>query len=1127
MVLISLSGFLSGKAQRPSSVLAEGTWFKIGVTRTGVYKLDAAFFARNGIALSGVDPRTIRMFGNGGTPLPQANDRPRPQDLAENAVWVTGETDGRFDTGDVVYFLAESPHAIRYDSTAGRLTHETNPYSDTTFYFLNIGLKTGKRIATSTFTAPAAPVLTTFDDYAFYQAGKDLTNLVKSGRDWLEYLGAGIDKVLSFSLPGIVPNTPALVTSDVVGRSTTAGRFQLKWGTQTVGTQEIESVSDYIYDRKGRRSLQTFTLTTAPVENPARLTLSYDRTGQGYLRSIAVQTRRDLRRYEDQTVFRSLAALRLPAVRYTIRQADAAMQVWDITDRRQPVGLPVTLNAGQEGTVAAQGGSYREYLIFSPQQAYEPESVLKIVNQNLRAQPAPNLLIVTPDAWRDQAQRLADLRRKKDGLEVLVVSSREVYNEFASGQPDPTAIRDLARYYYRQSSGQLNYLLLFGDASYDYRNAMKLLTQGQQAALIPTYESRESLHPVLSFSSDDYFGFMEAKEGEWAEDFSGDHTLDLGVGRLPVNTAVEARALVDKLIRYAETGRLPGDWRTRITFVADDGDRDFPNIHQTDADKLARQLAASRPAFRIEKLYLDRFPQESGPAGQKAPAVNEAIRKALNDGRLIVNYTGHGGESGWAEEQVVTLQDILAWSNRPLPLLVTATCQFGRYDDPAQTSGAELALLNARGGSIALLTTARPVYASTNYLLNRAFYDALAGTTADGAPRLGDLMRLTKNGSLSGSLNRNFTLLGDPSMQLAYPEAKVVLTRINGKAAGRDTLKALETVRLEGEIQQKGQRLDGFTGQVKITLFDKTDTVNTRGTEFSPPMAYTEYRSPLYTGQASVRNGRFSLAFVLPKDIDYRTGSGKLFAYALRSDSLLEAAGSYDSLQIGGSAPNPVADGRGPDIRLFINDTTFTDGGTVSGPGVTLIARLSDENGINIASNSIGHELTLILNDNSPIPLNDFFVPERDDHRRGTVRYTWPKLPPGSYTVNVKAWDTYNNPTTAALNFVVSGQPSLSIQTVQVAPNPFQEKATFRVRHNRPGDDLTLTLTVADLSGRTVSQQTIECAGCDETLPEFGWNGSMTSGAPVDRGLYVYRLLLHSRTDGSSVTNSGKLLYLR
>jgi hypothetical protein len=631
---------LNTRAQPLPSVLANGPWLKIGITKTGIYKLDAVFLTKLGISVSSVDPRTIRIFGNGGAALPQANSKSRPRDLTENAIWVNGETDGRFDAGDVVYFFAESPQSISYDSTARRFSHQVNPYTDTTYYFLTFGQKAGKRIATQPMIPQSGTAITEFDDYAYYKPGGEMTNLVRSGREWQEYLGIGTDKTVSFNLPGIVAGSTALVTSEVVGRALINTQFQLKWGTQSVGKQDIESVTDYTYDRKGRQNRQTFTVTPTSVESPVKLSLTYDKNGQGYLQTLAIQTRRALRRYDDPFLFRSLESVRYPVVRYVVPQASATMQVWNVTNRQTPVLMPVTVNDKQEGSITAAGNRLHEYLVFSPEQAFTPETAITVVNQNLSTRETPDLLIVTSATWRTQAERLADFRRKNDKMDVLVVSSQEVYNEFASGQPDPTAFRDFARLLYNQTPGKLKYLLLFGDATFDYKNYTKLLTPAQLASTLPTYESRESLHPVLSYSSDDYFGFLETAEGEWTEDFSGDHTLDIGVGRLPVKSTEEAKALVDKLIRYASTGKLPGDWQTKISFVADDGDQDFPNIHQTDADRLAQKIGDLRPPFRIEKLYLDSFAQESSP--ERAKSADHEPGHYQNLERRAVDYQLHG-----------------------------------------------------------------------------------------------------------------------------------------------------------------------------------------------------------------------------------------------------------------------------------------------------------------------------------------------------------------------------------------------------------------------------------------------------------------------------------------------------
>ncbi|WP_266362122.1 type IX secretion system sortase PorU [Tellurirhabdus rosea] len=1130
-MLIGTAG--NAVAQSGESVLKTGTWYRLAVTKTGVHKLDAAYLRKIGLSTNGLNPQNIRIFGNGGAPLPQANARPRPLDLTENAILVSGEADGRFDAADAVYFFARSPHLIYVDSTAQdgagpRLTHRLNPYSDTTYYYLTVTpQQTGLRIRTSPFSAPNAPLISRGDDYIFHE--KELVNRAQSGREWYgESFGLSSEQTFSLNVNGLVAGRPALVTTALLSQGTDTTRFHVRWGGLVVSTHVFAPLSDYRYERKGIESRQTIRLN-APAGETIALGFSYDRgkaaSAQGFLNFFGVQVERELGLYDPQQVIRSLESATRPASRFAVRQATGSLRVWDVTNPLRPVQRTVTLN-GTSGEFTAEGGQLREFVLFTEEKAYEPDRAVAVPNQNLKGQPTPDLLVVTAPAWRAQAERLAAFRRQHDGLEVLVTTTQEIYNEFSSGQPDPTAIRDAARYFNGRKPGKLAYLLLFGDATYDYKGITSVLNAAQLASTVPVYESRESVHPVMSFSSDDYFGFWKPEEGEWPETFNGDHLLDVGIGRLPVRSVSEARDVVDKLIRYATDKTLAGDWQNRISFVADDGDY---NIHQNDANLLADRIGELQPALRTEKVFVDDFPRQSTSLGKRAPGVNERLQSAINEGRLVINYSGHGGDSGWAEEQILTTQEILNWRNRRLPLMMTATCEFGRYDNPAITSGAELALLNRQGGAIALLTTTRPVYSNTNFILNQAFYAVLASRSAAGAPRLGDLVRETKNNSLAGSLNRNFTLLGDPSMRLAFPEVSVQLTRINGRNAGApDTLSALEEVTLEGEVRQNGQMLAAFNGTVQLRLFDRASLVTTlgAGTE-SPKMTYRDYRSLLFSGQASVRNGRFTCRFVMPKGVEPTIDFGRIYAYAVRSDSLMTASGGLKAVPVGGTTAAPVPDTRPPVVQLFVNDTTFADGGTVAGPDVQLLARIADESGLNLVPRGTGGGISLQLNEEPAVDISPWYEADADNYRKGTVLYPLKNLKNGTYTVRLKAFDAYNNQSEAALKFIVSDRPGIRIESVTAGPNPFRESVRFWIRHNRAGEELEATLTISDARGRVLGQQRTECQNCSSVWNEIRWEAGQTAVGELSPGMYFYQIGLTSKTDGSRTVHSGKLLYSR
>lgn len=1097
-----------------NSVLAEGKTFKIGVTKTSIYRLDAAFFRQLGVNISDINPKNLRLFGNGGAMLPQPNAQPRATDLVENAVLVKGEADGRFDESDALWFFGQSPHEIRLNVAQNRLEHQLNLYSDTTFYFLQLGNALGLRLADQR-AGTSGPLINFYDEYVFRET--ESVNRIQSGREWWgEYFGSQTQQEFVFETLGAQPNTPFLLHAATVAAAQVVTKFNLLLNGQAVGSQNIATVSTYRYDLKGQRTLQAHAGTLPPEASRLRVGVVFDKAGQstaeGYLDFLGVQFRRTLRLYDEPTVVQSLASLQQDSVQYTIGQAPAALQVWDVTDGLRPRNQLLRLN-GQEAVFGAAGRALRRFLLFTETQLQTPVSAVAVANQKLRAAATPDLLIVTGAAWLAQAQRLANFRKTHDKLDVLVVTMPQVFNEFSSGRLDPVAIRDFAKYLNDRQPNKLKYLLLFGDASFDFKNNTRNQEAVQMANFVPTYESRESAQPVFSYSSDDFFGFLKPNDGQWTEDYGGNHLLDVGVGRLPAKSREEARVLVDKLINYTQKNSR-GRWQQRVAFVADDGDS---NIHQQDADDLARIIERNTSTYDLTKIYVDAFQQVVSTATQRAPEINRRIDQTVNNGTLILNYTGHGGESIWAEEQILTLQDLFGWRNlNKLPLMVTATCEFGRFDNPNVVSGAELAVLSPRGGAIAMLTTARPVFANTNFLLNQAFYGTVFQPIDGQMPRLGDVMRITKNNSLSGVLNRNFTLLGDPSARLDYPENQIVVTT-------NDTLKAGKLVQLTGEIRQQNQLLMAFNGTATASVFDKETQLLTRGTE-SPPMRYGQFDSKLFEGKVTVRGGRFVVQFVVPKNIDYRLGNGRVSVYAVSNDSLTDAAGGNNRILVGGT-DLLATDNKPPALQLFLNNENFTDGDNVDDTPL-LIAKLTDENGLNLSRVGIGQDMILTLNDTLRLAVNDYFVANQDDFRAGTIRFPFSQLPAGPHQLRLKVWDTYNNSTEATLKFIVTQREAI-LKEVVVFPNPFSEQTTIQISPLTEGDDLEVLVQIMDLSGKVISSESYVSYNTDAKWQVATWNGTNRYNQNVAAGMYLVRLTARSLVSQKTQTLHKKVLYAR
>lgn len=1107
--------FFSLFAYAQSSVLATGEWYKIATTRTGVHKIDAAFLKDVGIDITKLNPQNIRIFGNGGGLLPQANNTPRAKDLIENLIEIIGENDGKFDASDYILFYAESPHKILYNITNQQFIHQNNPYSDTTFVFLNISDIKGLRIKNQALVSSTNNI-STFDDFSFHEldqknivslGGRDLGG---SGREWYgESFGVSPDISFDLKTEGIVLNSSIKLTSAILGASFTTTKVSVKLNIDSlIGEQNLRAIGTGTYDIKGNENIQTFT-AISNGRNTQKLTFSFNKNSQStsmaYLNYFELQTKRKLQFFEQQTLVRSIESLQNKTSNFIISQANNTQKIWDVTNTLLPENIPFKINNTEASFGTETQNKLKTFLLFSDNNFLEPNSIQKVGNQNIHQIQTPDLLILTIKNWHEQAERLAEFRRKNDGLSVAVVDIEQVYNEFSSGSPDPTAIRDFGRFLWQKNPAKLKYLLLFADASFDYKNIIQYASIDSKLQ-IPTYESRESLNPVNSYASDDFFGFFEDNEGDWLENNVGNHTMDIGVGRLPVKSVEEAKNVVDKLIYYTRTQRTAGSWRRKISFVADDGDF---NIHQRDADDISEVTLKTTKDLIINKIYLDAFPQIATANGAISPAVNKALNKSVNDGALIINYSGHGGTDGWTEEKILTREQIQGWRNlNNMPLFLTATCSFGRFDDPGNVSGAEIAMLSPKGAAIGLLTTTRPVYSNTNFLLNNAFYQAFAQINTNPNLRLGDIFRITKNNSLSGVFNRNFSLLGDPSMQLAYPTEKIVLNKINGTSPDKQVIKALSKVSLEGEIVNStdGLKKNNFNGKILVSIFDKPSEISTLGQK-TEKFRYKTYRNQIFEGLVEVKNGVFKVNFVVPKDINYQIGAGRVNFYAISTDSTLDASGSYNELMIGSSETNILSDTKAPEIKLSIDKDNQVK------------AQISDENGINVSQAGVGHEMVLVLNDTLQIVVNQYFT-STEDYTKGIIKYNFGKLPAGQYTVKLKVWDTYNNSAEEALRFIVENV-GLKILKAYNYPNPVESSTNFYIEHNAENQDLTFTLVIFDSAGKQVFNQTETCYFC---------NKSLNLGMKIEPknwkfGTYFYRVSVDSITENSSSSFSGKMVF--
>lgn len=1121
------------------SVLRQGNgkWYKIAVRNDGVHRIDKAFLEALGISTSNLNPAHINIYGNGEGALPELNSILRIDDLKKNAIFVFGEQDGRFDDSDYILFYGWGPHRWFANGTV-EFEQRRNPYTDFSHYFININSNEPplRIVNQPSIDSPAEITIDNYDFRDVYE--NDLVSLVKGGQRWYgELFDVELTRTFNFNIPNVDTNAIQFKVAMASNATSSSGTFQ----RYRINNQLIhESVLPASGGTDYARSVRQFTYTN-PVSNlPLNITIT--RTNPNtltYLDRILLNGKRKLVYYGAQMGFRNLKNQNPSQIaQYSISSMPSSAVVWDLSDRHEPKIQQGTLSGNVFSFRTSH--TYKEFVAFNGSSFFTPERVGEVAPQNLHALQAAEYLIVTHPDFLTEANRLADLHRG-NGMTVNVVTTEQVYNEFSSGNPDPVGIRMFAKMFYDRAGNDASlrpkYMLLFGDGTYDPKNRIP-----NNNNFVLTYQVDQSENHIAALVTDDFFGMLDDNESIESSDM-----LDIGIGRILASNITQAKQQVDKIEHYMKNGSdlfatnascclgqdnnsTFGDWRTKFVQIADDEDNGYFIVNDTEPQ--SKWVRENHRYLNCEKLYMDAYPQQTTAGGHRYPDVFDAITRNVQRGSLIVNYVGHGGEVGLAEERVVTIPQIQSWTNiNALNLFVSATCEFTKYDDPSRVSAGEWVSLNPQGGAIALMTTTRPVFFGVNSNTGMAFYRNVFTRDANGLPlAFGEIVRRTKNLAGNSDNKRSFTLIGDPALKIALPHLKIVTDSINGKSPTIefDTIRALTKVTVKGHVEnQFGQILNDFNGVLTPSIFDKIRRQKTLGQDQgSPVIEYELQRNVVYRGQASVKNGYFEFSFVVPKDIALDFGNGKISYYANHNN--LDGIGYDTSFFIGGINPNGIVDELGPELQIFMNDEQFVNG-SITDASPVLLLKAFDENGINTVGNGIGHDIVAIVDGkvSSPIVLNDFYISAMDDYQRGEVRYQFLNLEPGPHSVEVKVWDVNNNSSVAKIDFIVQAEGKPTLSNVFNYPNPFTTKTNFLFEHNQSCSSLDVQVQIFTVSGRIVKtiNQTVSTQGFRQSNG-IEWDGRDEYGDQLAKGVYVYRLKIRN-PDGETTDKTEKLVILK
>lgn len=1091
------------------SVLNSGKWVKIQVAEDGIYKLTAADLKKMGF--SNLDK--VAVYGYGGWPLDEDFSTTYIDDVPEVAVW---------RSADYLLFYGKGPRKWEYSSSDKSFIHTNNPYSNYGYYFVTEKETAGRTMEKAASAAGATLQVTTFDDYVLHE--EELVSVNSSGRElYGESFTSTLSRDFTISVPGIT-NDEGKATLSFISRGNGTITMNVDGNALISGSVSVPS-DEY----EVARELYRERAWMADKGETVKVNIGYSTTGHKnvHLNYFRLQMKRQLKVYDNYTFFRSFSA-RGNASRFVIQGADASTLVFDVTDGVNPQQMETSLNGTELSFSIPASASLREFVVVKPSQIKAPVTVGEVANQNLHALPQQDMIIIAQPNFTTQAERLAEAHRTKDNLTVRVVTPESIYNEFSSGTPDATAYRRFMKMFYDRKTSEADapkYLLLFGDGSFDNRKLTSAWKSVDMSNMLLTYQTENSLSSQ-SYVIDDYFGFLDDADNKKSLQ---NKKLCLGIGRFPIRTVEQATQMVDKVISYMEN-KNTGSWKNNLCFMADDGSNTdgFMTEHMEFADQLAGYVESEHPEFLVNKLYYDAYKKDM-TAGTY-PDVRSGLQKLLKDGLLLFNYTGHGGTTALSDEKVLTQTDINQFTYTHLPVWVTATCDFTRFDD-LNTSAGEDVFLNKSSGGIALFTTVRVAYSRPNFPINDNVIRNLFERNNGRRRTLGEVMQATKN-TLSSVYKLGFCLIGDPAVKMAYPEFGMKVTTVNGQSVDGNSIsfKALEKITVEGEVlDASGQLVTDFTGIVNPTVKDSKVTVTclkNSNKDDSPAFTFTDYPNTIFIGNDSVRNGKFSFTFTVPKDISYSNLQGKMNLYAVDTESGNEAQGNFDNFIVGGTSDTAETDTIGPEIRaLYLNDTTFVDGGQVNTTPY-FVAELWDKSGVNITGSSVGHDMMLVIDESTVLSynLNSYYELLLGEDGTGIVKFPIPALEPGKHTAEFWVWDILNNSTVRTFTFeVVEGLKPFLFDVI-ATPGIAREQVTFHLMHNRPESRMRVGIMVYDLAGRQLWKH--EESGTSGLFENYTVSWDLTSGgARMRPGVYIYRAAII--TDNSKdATKARKFIIL-
>ena len=1108
-----------------TSPLAKGKWAKVAVRKQGIFKLTGAQIRSLGFSLPIVSSQ-FQLFGLQPSLLIEQVPANPVLGLSETAIKVHDGGDGQIDEGDYILFYAEGPVKWNVDRQQKTLKHFTRSISDSVFYYVTIG-NNGKRMGLQNTQAIVFENRNEFTQHLLFE--KDSISFLNSGKTfWGLPMGAGVGKQsqLNFLVSTNSMNSASKIDCFAHVASTSYqvnGQFDFYWNDLLVHTTLLQPVSGMLFDDIAKEVTDTFTNKNIAVW-PSKSTLKVNYTSAntsatGWIDYLEIVLNKPVGFWQDSTLSFSIENdyQKGKIVNCKIQDIDASGIIWNVTNTENPLQISWQAASNNTGSFLQQTDTALHFFAVKNNAFETPILLGNVPNQDLiNLTGEINYIIVAAPAFVEHAKKYQQFQLKQFGRKVMVANAREIYNDYSGGQPTPIAIRNFLKHINNKAiQNNLKapeYLLLLGMGNF---NAKKMKLDEE----LPVYENDNSTSILSSFSTDDFFSILN--DGDDINNYNALQQLSLAVGRIPARSIADADTVMNKLIRY-QSEKKGGAWENKITWIADDGDY---NLHLQDAESIITNLQTRTSFWNQEKIYLDLFPAVASTSGNAYPLANNNLQQSVQDGTLLINYTGHGNYLRLSEEGVVTAAQFDSWNNRDkLPLLVTASCNFAPYDQPNVNAIAWDAFMKNGKGVIGLVAANRLVFAFSNKQINDLFIQQLLVDDAQGnRSSIGLALQKAKNinWKLGGDRVNDFkfSVIGDPALVLNKPNLTINNPTVNGRAfKNKDTLLAGSNFQIKGWVQQMGVTQANFNGELTLTIYDAVKTKNTLANQSSSMVVPIAVQTQvLFKGKSTIKNGVMSAGFILP--IQISSISNPIRMELAASSGIQSAIQVFDSIYV---KPNNIftqIDTVGPQILAYINEPYFKQGDWSASNAIVYV-RLKDSSGIQSSGNALGRDLSIWI-DNNPMPIifNNYFIADLDSYQSGTATISLPGLSVGKHTMIIKAWDLLGNGTKDTLLFEVPPSKTLLYKHPYNFPNPVQSNARFGFETNQIGKSLTVTLDLLNQNGQI--QYTRTTIGENSSTKYYmDWDGKTNAGSKLSPGVYFYRFTIQNNKETYILSNS-------